>query len=87
MKRKRKSASTKVDNPLPRHPRRLFVIHANRVDMDVETEIGDVSISFGFSSAFHAERFWSIALESYAVRGATLIQHGRVKGAKDGKGS
>ncbi len=73
-------------NPQERHPKRI-PIRRNRVDLVMETEIGDVNVSFGFESAFLAEHFFKFALESYAVRGATLIQHGKLKGGKDGRGS
>ena len=76
-----------LENPQARHPKGRIPIRRNRVDLVMETEIGDVNTSFGFASAFLAEQFFNFALESYAVRGTTLIQHGKLKGGRDGKGS
>lgn len=76
-----------LENPQERHPIGRIPIRQNRVDAEIETEIGDVSISFGFKTAEEAKEFIDILPQSYAVRGAILIQHGRFKGGRDGKGS
>lgn len=79
-------------NPKPlwnfqkRHPKRVPIRH-NRVDLVMETEIGDIDVSFGFPSASHAKQFLELAIESYAVRSATLIQHGRSTGGGGRRGS
>ncbi len=76
-----------LENPQERHPRGRIPVRHNRVDLVMETKIGDIDVSFGFESAFYAEQFFNFALESYAVRGATLIQHRKFKRSRDGRGS
>lgn len=81
MKRKIQTIRNPKRNPIRNR------LYKNRVKATIASEIGEITLSFGFKSKNQAEDLFNVLMDCEHCCGASLFQDGKFMGGRDGKAS